>query len=398
MSDAHNEEIRELTSADGYANQRLMEHAFGRGRVVAPPEPGGTPPDMSGVYGLFEAGNLQASVGVVPFLVHWGPSLVLPMGGVAGVATWADARGRGHVARLLRFALEQMRNRGQVISALYPFSWSFYRNFGWDWVGEQRHVKLPLRELKSDERGRDVRHVEGDEAAVREKLTLGYTAFAKRYRGVCTTETHRWGNRLAHSDNRSTYPYMYEASGAYLLWRFANDGNGQIREWAASTSDEYRALLSLLHYFGTQTSEASVSLPLDSPLQSFLMHWSLKTELRPVFMGRVVDVEGAMRTVDASGVPNNAATIAIRDENAPWNNGVWRFTVEDGRVSAALAVGFTDTPNVSVDIQAFSQAFWGHPSLGILRQAGRVDVAQEAGFDFLSQLLPAHPVYTLDDF
>ncbi|MDG4822844.1 GNAT family N-acetyltransferase [Asanoa sp. WMMD1127] len=57
--------------------------------------------------------------------------MVLPMAGVAGVATHPLARRRGFVRALLNQLLEEMRDEGNPVSALYPFRPSFYARFGY---------------------------------------------------------------------------------------------------------------------------------------------------------------------------------------------------------------------------------------------------------------------------
>ncbi len=230
------------------------------------------------------------------------------------------------------------------------------------------------------------------------RLEPGYTAFAKRYRGVHTSQTHRWENKLRHNDKRTTYPYLYNPTGEYFLWRYGiGDSPAHFREWTVHTPDGYHAFLSLLHYLATQTGNARVTLPSDAPLQAFVMDWNLETKVQPVFMGRVVDVEAALRLLGTANAPNGQVRLHITDDTAPWNNGTLSITVEDSRVYVAVDTS-SDTPDVSLDIQAFSQAFWGHPSLYDLREAGRLTVSNEPGFALLSAILPAHPVHTLDDF
>ena len=91
-------------------------------------------------------------------------------------------------------------------------------------------------------------------------------------------------------------------------------------------------------------------------------------------------------------------TLAIRDEQAPWNNGIWRVIHEAGHVQANLFVGGSNDANVSLTIQAFSQAYWGQPSLEQVRRAGLVTVTNENGFRLLAHLLPSVPGFTLDFF
>lgn len=390
-------ELRAVTSDDHYIHRQLMSHAFGQGHVVTPPAPDAEVPEYKGVWGVYENGALKAGLTICPFLVHWGADVVLPMGGIAGVATFVEARGRGFVEQLLIQSLRAMKEEGQVISALYPFSWAFYRRYGWDWVGEKRDVKIPLRELKAAPEGRDVLPLTGE--TVQEELTAGYTAFAKRYRGLCTTETHRWGGKLSHSDNKTTYVYRYEPTGAYMLWRYGGE-SGHVREFTGTTGTEYKAFLSLLHYFGTQTREASLTLPQDSPIWSHIMNWDLSTRVQPVFQARVVDFGAALALITVPpDIPNGTTTLAVKDEHAPWNEGVWRISVEGGKIFSATIISADPvSADVSADIQALSQAFWGKPSLGDLRIAGRVAVQNEDGYRLLNALFPPTTVYTLDDF
>jgi predicted acetyltransferase len=387
-------EIRLLTSEDHYSHRLLMNHAFSQGSVVETPDPNAPPPEMKDTWGVFEAGKLQAALGIDPFQTHWGADDVLALGGIAGVATFAEARGRGFVDQLLKQSLVAMRDAGQVVSALYPFSFAFYRKYGWEWVGQKRDCKIPLRELKSAPEGRYVETVTGENRS--ETLSAGYTKFAKRYRGVFTTETHRWESKLSHSGNKTTYIYRYQPTGAYLLWRYEG---GRVREFTGVSPAEYRGFLSLLHYLGTQAKEAKVTLPDDTPLASHLMHWDLSVTVEPVYMARVVDFGAALQKVTISPeVPNGTVTLAIHDEHAPWNHGIWKITVEQGTVTVATVIGSGADADVTADIQALSQAFWGQPSLAHLRYAGRIAVAEENGYRLLSALLPPAVVYTLDDF
>ncbi len=63
---------------------------------------------------------------------------VLPMAGVAGVATHPLARRRGLVRTLLNQLLEEMRDDGTPVSVLYPFRTSFYARFGYVTLPQHR--------------------------------------------------------------------------------------------------------------------------------------------------------------------------------------------------------------------------------------------------------------------
>lgn len=87
--------------------------------------------------------------------------------------------------------------------------------------------------------------------------------------------------------------------------------------------------------------------------------------------------------------------IAVEDECAPWNAGVWQAEFESG----AVQVRRTDrAPHVTMDVQALSQAYFGAPTLDALRAAGRLAVQDEAGFQALRSLLAGPPTWMSDEF
>jgi predicted acetyltransferase len=112
-------------------------------------------------------------------------------------------------------------------------------------------------------------------------------------------------------------------------------------------------------------------------------------------MGRVVDVKAALEAwkpvQDVSGV----TTIAIADETAPWNAGVWRVEGEGRSISVRPT---SSEPDVSLDIQTFSQAFFGTPSVELLRAMGRIKVHREVGYGVFRDLLAGPPNWMNDDF
>ena len=389
-------EIRSLNGVDAHTHSVLMNHAFGKGRVVDPPAAEATPEAPKDTYGIFEGGALQAALSIVPFITHWGATRTLAMGGIAGVATFASARGRGYADQLLRRSLEIQKEAGQTISALNPFAWKFYQKQGWDWVGRRHEIKLPLRELPSFPGGKEVIPIADD--AARERLEPICTRFSRQYRGVFTAETRKWDGALGHGDGRTTHVYQHPASGAYLLWRYNNDNSGgNIREFIADTPEGYRALLGLLHYMGTQCDHANLILPADTPLWNHFYHWDMETKLRPVFMGRVVDFLAALKEIEVAPAVEGQFTLSLRDAQAPWNQGVWRVTLGGGKAGASLILGEA-SPDLQMDIRALSQAFWGTPSAAEARDAGLIAVANEDAFALFSRLFPSAPVYTLDFF
>src|SRR5947207_248211 len=59
----------------------------------------------------------------------------LPMGGICHVATLAAERNKGYASALMRDALRAMRAQGLCTSVLFPFSFRYYRKFGYELAG-----------------------------------------------------------------------------------------------------------------------------------------------------------------------------------------------------------------------------------------------------------------------
>ena len=88
-----------------------------------------------------EDGVAMASASAIPMLQNV-RGTVYPMAGVAGVATMPMARRRGFARAVVGQLLDQMRDTGHVVSALYPFRPSFYERFGFVGLPMTRTVRF----------------------------------------------------------------------------------------------------------------------------------------------------------------------------------------------------------------------------------------------------------------
>ena len=359
-------DLRLLTPDDDPALARLEAEAFFGGRRSEPPAPDLDTP-RSTVLGIFDGPRLVAAATIHDLHLWWGERIV-PMGGIGGVACAADARGRGHTGRLLTEALRLMRDAGQYTSGLYPFAYAFYRRFGWEWVGEKREYSVPTVHIPAFPEGRAVLCYDGPEAL--DTIRPVYDTFARRHRGMATrtgADPNFWERALAHTDNRTTYVQVYHdpatnAAEGYLTFRYPDGGGtGHVGEFIANTPAAYRGLLSVLHYYGTQVERVRFSAPADSPLPLYVMHHDLETTIHPLFMGRVVDVAAALSALMPNPSLAGTLTLQVSDPTCDWNDGIFAVTLEAGQVSA---VPTPNTPGVTLDIQALTQAYWGQPALG----------------------------------
>ena len=387
-----------------------MAEAFGRGNRPAPPgETEDAKPEVPKTrLGVFDGPRLVACAIINPLTLAWGDADA-PLGGIGGVACTADQRGRGHVGRLLGESLQAMRDAGQYLSGLYPFSFSFYRRHGWDWVGEQKQYLVPTSELKAGPEGRRLTMYDGPDAL--EIARPVYEQFARRHYGMgLRRETapgdaasYWWKRTLDYggNGNRITYVQVYSdpATGqpeGYLTFLYPEDGDtGQVGDFIANTPAAYRGLLSVLHYYGVQVEKVSLSAPMDDPLALHLMHWDLETKVKPLFMGRVVDVPAALTALRPEVDLSGKVVLQVADGQCDWNHQTFAITIDAGQIAVTLTPA---APGITLDIQTLSQAYWGQPSLDRLRAAERLSVTDEAQYALLSRLLPPRICFLRDFF
>jgi predicted acetyltransferase len=354
--------------------------------------------DRQAVYGIFDEAGLQATFSLVDMHVHMGPELILPMGAVNGVAVLPASRGKGYAGAGVRHLLERMRENGQVVSVLEPFSWDFYHNLGYAWIGAGRRYAIPSRVFKPSGETTHVRAAMPDDRARIEDV---YTRFAARYRGMLRRREHEWKDMLNDRPKHHTYTYVYEREGkmeGYLTYREGKREETRLREFIYLTARAQSGLLGLLRRHDMQIEKFAWNAPSDDTLWLQFYHWDVETKLRSLVMGRIVDVAGAFQAILRAWKPlqplDGSLVLAVEDKHASWNAGNWRITLR-GETSV---VATSDTPDVALDIQALSQAYFGTPSLSDLRRADRLTVHNEPGYELLRALLDGPPMWVNDAF
>ena len=385
-------EIKPITAEHLDAYRHIVSHSFERGmgseitaeKLVEHER-----------LGVFEDGRLHASLRILDFQMFFGEER-RPCGGIAGVACEPAARGRGYAGALMNRSLELMRERGQYLSSLWPFSFDYYRNYGWEWVGPGHRYKVPLALLPAQEDTRFVEPLFEDIPAV---LNPAYERFAVRYNGMLVRDDRRWESFQRVWDNRAHSIFVYRRDGGiegYAKVKYKEkEEEAEASEFVALTNRAYRGLLGVFRRYGMTVKTIEWRAAPDDPLWSILCHWDVETKLEPQGMSRIVDLKPALEALRPNLSLSGSASIAIQDEKAPWNTGTWRLSTDSGAVDVRADSG---DAGVTIDIQALTQVYWGSPSLDWLRKAGKIEVRKESDYDLLRLLLPARPVLLLDGF
>ena len=233
----------------------------------------------------------------------------VPMGGLSSVSVVPDRRGRGLAKEVIREVLRAMRERGEVISSLYPATTSLYRSLGWEVAGTtlvRRVAPATLQLLPAPDAGRLRPSGPDDLDALRAcygKLAQGVNGFVDR--------SENWWGRLAHAwKDRRVYVAEGDAGEVegYLVYRqidgehsaFGGSWVLGVNEAVATTRDAALALWRLLGSWASQAQQIIYRGTAEDPLLLLLPEQSLEVMAEVRWMTRMVDAAGA---VEARGFP-----------------------------------------------------------------------------------------------
>lgn len=389
-------EIRQLHADEFEDSLSLSEYAFqykvsGESRVNARER---FKPEQ--VWGLFEGEVLSAKLTLLPLQAYIQGKPV-PIGGIAGVATWPENRRQGYVAQLLSHTLQTMNEAGQTLSFLHPFLIPFYRKFGWEIYCEYKKYNIPVAKFprKSEIQG-SVKRGQTD-IGVLQHL---YNQFVKRYNGTLQRDEEWWKNNVLDGDtHQCVFVSEQGEPEGYVLYKIVNK-ELVIDEFIFMNEEARQGLWTYLANHDSMITGAVLMLvPSDDILPYLLPDPRITQENYPYFMARIVNAKAFVEKLSfnlPSGVQERV--IFIDDEYAPWNNGLWRWTAtEHGGVSLAPISGDRSNAELVCSIGTLTVLLMGYKRPLQMARYGQLSGTAEA-VDWLEKLIPQAETALLDFF
>jgi predicted acetyltransferase len=322
-------------------------------------------------------------------LAQWFGGRKVPMGGVSAVAVDTGYRGSGVGSKLAAAALTMMRERGEVISTLYPMNHTFYRRYGWEVAGTFPEYEVDLRdvaELPRPARPVVVRPATlGDVPAMRaihdevardEAGNLSYgTLFAERrmvgYTGIQEAYVAELDGRMTGS---ITFAHKDAGSGREL-YRL------QVGHHVAADLDTELAFARLLagHYPVART--VTFVAPQNRALTMLLGERGTRPHGEGwCWMTRLVDAPGAIAARGYDEVVDAEVTLDVADAGAAWNAGRWTLRVRDGKGTLEPSTaGGSGAVGLGIGQLAALYTGWASPRrlarLGLLTGASEADLS-----------------------
>lgn len=390
-----NMEIRELTPEERFDAELISTVAF-HGRIEdLQKKKEEVLKEQAEDWGAFsDQGKLMAHIINNHYTVHF-DGVQVPCGGIGAVSTLPEYREEGCIRAIFGRLLHRARERGEILSALYPFCQAFYRKFGYETVCKENvYTFAPevLREYSFG--GKAVMYAPEDNLQPYMEL---YTQFAARYnlaavRSESMMREHLKGN--CYQERKFTYLLSEEeTSVAYLTFVDVKGEKGphlKVQDLAWEGRKGFEAILGFLSRFTADYARIDLPLPLDIELLSLIHSWKaydIEKRTEQSYMVRVVNVPELLKRLAVQ--EGTVFTIRVQDELLPENCGTWKVT-------HGSAEAVSEPPDLIVSIQALAQMTVGEVSLYEAALRSDVTVVNMSGT--LSGVFVRKPLYMAEHF
>lgn len=331
------------------------------------------------MHAAFEGGEIVGGAGAFPFEMTV-PGGVAATAGVTVVGTAPTHRRRGVLRAMMRAQLDDVRERGEPVAALWASEDTIYGRFGYGPAGFAGAIELP-REYTAFARPLHregvIRFVEADEAL--KLFPRVWNAVRRSFPGMLARSRNWWEHRIlfeppggSEEPKRLVVLETHGKPEGYAIYRHRSRfehgvpaGELEVVEAVAldgqPTAEIWRFLLDI----DWSAKITARLLPIDHAL-FFLLAYPRRMRYR-VSDGiwvRLVDVGEALsaRTYAADG----AVVFDVVDDFCPWNAGRWRLS--DGRARRTGAAA-----HLRCDVSALGSVYLGAFGFSQLVRAGRVE-------------------------
>ncbi|AOY16333.1 GNAT family N-acetyltransferase [Bacillus sp. ABP14] len=342
------------------------------------------------VYGIMEGENLAAKLHLIPFHIYIGKEK-FKMGGVAGVATYPEYRRSGYVKELLQHSLQTMKKDGYTVSMLHPFAVAFYRKYGWELCANLLVCHMTKSDLvmKKQVIGTVKRFNKENHSEEVEKL---YETFAERFSGMLVRNEKWWLQAVYDDLTLAIYYDENKTAAGYILYKIENY-KMTIEEFVPLHNEARNGLWNFICQHDSMIKELEMTVSENEQLLYTLQEPRVKTEIKPYFMGRIVDVEQFLKQYELNW--NNVqqeVILHITDSFAPWNN-----------VSVRLAnyeITIIEEPmdkGIKLDINALSTILLGYKRPLELNELELISGSEEE-IQAFEKIVPVREAFIYDFF
>jgi predicted acetyltransferase len=330
--------------------------------------------------GVFDAGRLVGTAGIVPQQLTTPGDRNAPMAGVSWVTVAPTHRRRGILRQMMRRQLDDIHESGETIAGLTASESLIYGRFGYGQASSMQTLRIVTRasafSRPVDDDGRftmlDPTAAAKVLPALNERIRLRQNG--DNSRGDAWWSTFLSDPKVMRNDRSALFLVLHEtASGepdGYAMWRIksleSEDGNElYVEDLRALTPDTEAALWRFVFDIDLVGEVVADHRPIDDPLRWRLLdpRRVVVTEQWDMLWLRLVDVVRGLE--GRSYAADGELTLDLTDEFCPWNTGRWHLA--GGSCSKT-----TSDADLGLTARDLGAAYLGGVSFSTLARAGLV--------------------------
>lgn len=342
------------------------------------------------VWGVYDHGRLVGSC-VAPSQPVWFGEKQILGGYVEKVCTWEADRRHGYAGELMRSVLRNARERGVLITYLWPFSYRYYRKFGWELTADRIRLSLSREHALQFDSWGTIEEVTVGQVDVLEGL---WAEFAQKYNGSSVRSARCWIRLMAKHYGALPAPSAPLYGGAhgslgcwldgelmgYVRWKRVPEDKEELEiiELVCRSGEVEKALLRA----AAEREPQAKTVTWDSPMDRFghLLRGEARDFTRKIeagAMARITDPEAFLRTVHWSDGAKGALKLTIHDPVF----GMQQFclALEGGEIQPVQSAKI----ELACDVQTLAQIASGYLKAEKACELGLIDSAQVEGARFL---------------
>jgi predicted acetyltransferase len=381
-------EIRPTKDLEEFADAvGAISHYFGAERDLERSERFGRNLPLERLHAAFDGDRIVGGAGAFPFqlTVPGGP---VACGGVTVVGVLPTHRRRGVLTAMMRVQLEDIRDRGEPIAALWASEEPIYRRFGYGHASLSGEIELAsgytgLREppdpaatsrLLSLEDAKAVVPGIYDRVRVKTPGMFGRTEDWWSLRNLADPPERRQGGGVKNA-------LVLELGGepvGYALYRVfpkfehgSSAGRVEVIEAVADGPTATRELWRVLLGMDWLATLEAYLLPIDHPLMHQLRYpRRMRMRISDGLWVRLVDVGAALSARAYGG--DGPVVLEVEDAFLPENSGRWR--IADGKAERT-----DEEADLGLDVGELGAAYLGGFTFAELVRAGAVRQLRDGG-------------------
>ena len=349
------------------------------------------------VIGAFEGEVLKACVWLRPFSMRFEGEEV-PMTGIANVASGPDSRGKGYTKQLMTEAARLIMESEAVFSVLSPFSYEFYRRFGWEWCFSNLKGDFPMDCFNAfrKEQG-NFQMIKSASSREIKMLDQVYTRNNGHYNGIMIRSEKLWKVKMGFiGDMPETYTVAVmeeDRCCGYMIYQFL-ERKMVVREMVFDTVAVRKQLFKFITTHNMQVDRVEIMMPPDDPIRFLLDNPAHKVEVIPGMCVMTADI-GKVIELMGSDIDDGVFVFRISDTSPIHGGEKYEVTLENGKSHAQVT---DEAHDFECSIQTFSQLVFRAISFEQAVLIGSVQLVTNHKSDLFSRFFDGGTAYMNDYF